>query len=138
MSLSPDQFGPLYHGTDTPGLTELNAGRGSVKYSRMSGAGWWNYVTTDREIANQYAHDASRGNPDAVPTVYQVHAHGKPDEDYDWEPDPHSGPNGWNDGPGDLDEAYDHHDNGIPVALRFSHGALRVKNSWPAEPERGY
>lgn len=143
----PEQFGPLYHGAATAGIEELNSGGRDI-YHAMPGSGYHSYVTTSRGTAEEYARAAAqhhnelheRGKVDspATPTVYQVSPQGTPGEDYDWEVDPHSGPNGWNDGPSmeDALELASYGDEGGPgVNLRFSNGALKTTASWPVEPE---
>jgi hypothetical protein len=110
-----------YHGTSRPDLDVLDA-RGRARYpaqDRYYAIAGNNFATTDKELAAQYAREAAdmdiaAGVEGVRPTVYRV----VPTSDY-FDPDPHSGPSGWNDGPEDMNEAFDAYDNGSPVSVRF-------------------
>ena len=110
-----------YHGTSRPDLDVLDA-RGRSRYpaqDRYYAIAGNNFATTDKELAAQYAREAAdmdiaAGVEGVRPTVYRV----VPTSDY-FDPDPHSGPGGWNDGPEDMNEAFELHDNGSPVSVRF-------------------
>jgi hypothetical protein len=143
MAISWQQFGPLYHGTSVRGLETIHQGtNGGPRYPGMRDSWGWNYTTTDLELAKQYAHDAARmdskKNPNAVPVVYEVH----PERDsyvsegrryrHKWGPDPDSGPFGYGDGPRNRREAFDLHDGGSPVSLRFE-APLKATEVWSHE-----
>ena len=112
------QFGPLYHGSGVPGLTEISQHKGRVNYSAMPNIYGWNFATTELQTAIDYARSAKNG----VPTVYEVSPQRSSES---WGPDPDSGPFGWGDGPKNKREALDIHEGGGEVSLRFS-SPLRV------------
>lgn len=116
-AISHRQFGKLFHGTTVPGLTEIDQRQGQINSGGMSGVRGYNFATTDLDTAIFYARsnrDRQRGSSPAV--VYEVSPKFK---SYGWMPDPHSGPNGWNDGPRTKREALDNHDGGVEVSLKF-------------------
>lgn len=125
--ISPKQFGPLFHGTNVPGLDEINQSKGRVNYGAMPNIHGWNFATNDLQTAIDYARssstDRSTGKPKGPAVVYEVEPQRVSDT---WGPDPDSGPNGWNDGPRNKREALDIHEGGGEVSLRFG-GPLRVK-----------
>lgn len=149
MKISWTQFGPLYHGTSVPGLSELQQ-RGA-RYTAMRNSFGWNYATTDLELAKQYAMDATRmdvqeahrrfrrgegPSPESfVPIVYRVRpaystfTHEGKRHTSAWGPDPDSGPGGWHDGPRNRREALDIVEGGGPVSLRFA-APLRAEEVW--------
>jgi len=112
-SISVEQFGPLYHGTNVPGLSTIDqAAGGGPKYARMQNSYGYNYATTGLQTAINYSRWASGetlsgGNwhkQPGHPTVYEVQPQRKGDS---WGPDPDSGPNGFHDGPRSKREALD-------------------------------
>lgn len=122
-----------FHGTSVPGLSEIDASKAPSRYPSMD-RGYamraHNFATTDYELAARYAEEAAdadgqKGVAGRRPVVYRV----RPTSDY-FDPDPHSGPYGWNDGPGSLSEAQELHDNGIPVSMRF-HDRMEVLKEHP-------
>jgi len=122
-----------YHGTSVPGLKELASSPSSVRYGAMGyGHTSPNFATTDPLEAAGYATDAAdaderRGIEGRRPVVYHV----RPTSDH-FDPDPHGGPMGYHDGPQDMNEAREHHENGIPVAMRF-HDRMHVLEEIPEE-----
>lgn len=137
------QFGPLYHGTDTPDLEEINA-EGAPRYPVTSRWGV-NYATTSLEDAKKYAESSASGHPhrstgERYPVVYEVEPAketykneytGKRNR-FGWAPDPHGGTTGWYDGYNTKSEAFHAFDAGAPVALMFE-APLRVKRTVWAE-----
>lgn len=127
-NISLDQFGALYHGTDTAGISELDqTTNGGPRYSAMKKSYGYNYVTTGLQTAIDYARDAStRGG---TPTVYDVSPRRKSEK---WGPDPDSGPNGFSDGPRNKREALEVHENSGDqgVSLRFQSPLKVNKEVW--------
>ena len=124
-----------YHGTSRPDLVTLDASQAPSRYSNM-GSSYslmaHNFATNDRELAAQYARDAvdmdmKNGITGARAVVYEV----KPTSDY-FDPDPHSGPGGWNDGPEDMSVAFDIVDGGGSVSIRF-HDEMDIVGAFDAD-----
>ena len=123
-----------YHGTSRPDLDVLDA-TGRTRYpaqDRYYAIRGDNFATTDKELAAQYAResadmDIAAGVEGVRPTVYRV----VPTSDY-FDPDPHSGPGGWNDGPEDMNAAFELYDNGVGVSVRF-HDVMDIAGAFDAE-----
>jgi hypothetical protein len=122
-NISVEQFGTLYHGTDTPGLTELSqhAG-GGPRYAGMRNSYGYNYATTQLQTAIDYARSAG-----GTPTVYNVSPKRKSEP---WGPDPDSGPSGFHDGPRNKGTALELHENGSEVSLRFRSPLKVNQEAW--------
>lgn len=126
--ISPKQFGPLFHGTNVPGLDEINQSKGNIRYSAMPRIHGWNFATNTLTTAIDYAREGSardktKTGKASPAVVYEVEPQRVSDT---WGPDPDSGPGGWNDGPRNKREALDIHEGGGEVSLRFG-GPLRAK-----------
>lgn len=124
-----------YHGTSRPDLVTLDARNAPSRYPNM-GSSYslmaHNFATNDRDLAAQYARDAvdmdmKNGITGARAVVYEV----KPTSDY-FDPDPHSGPGGWNDGPEDMSVAFDIVDGGGGVSIRF-HDEMDIVGAFDAD-----
>lgn len=124
-----------YHGTSRPDLVTLDASQAPSRYPGM-GSSYslmaHNFATNDRELAAQYARDAvdmdmKNGITGARAVVYEV----KPTSDY-FDPDPHSGPGGWNDGPEDMSVARELVDGGGGVSIRF-HDEMDIVGAFDAD-----
>lgn len=124
-----------YHGTSRPDLVTLDARNAPSRYPGM-GSSYslmaHNFATNDRELAAQYARDAvdmdmENGITGARAVVYEV----KPTSDY-FDPDPHSGPGGWNDGPEDMSVARELVEGGGGVSIRF-HDEMDIVGAFDAE-----
>jgi len=98
-----------FHGTSRPELRVVSAREGQLRYPGMD-RGYAlrsaNFATTSYERALEYARaayeaDEAKGVEGVYPVVYVV----RPTSDA-FDPDPHSGPMGWGDGPADIDEAF--------------------------------
>lgn len=112
------QFTELFHGSATPGLTEISPDHSNQNYSMTRGGV---FSTNHPGDAARYAQDAHRIQGGAgTPVVYEVeHADG------DIEPDPKG--NDYTYGPefDSIEEARDHVDSGGYASFRHS-GPLRV------------
>lgn len=124
-----------YHGTSRAGLSTIDARNAPSRYPGMGrsySVSAHNFATNDRALAEQYAREAAdmdreRGVEGARPVVYEV----RPTSDY-FDPDPHSGPLGWNDGPEDMETVRDLIDNGGWASVRF-HDEMDVVSSWDVD-----
>jgi hypothetical protein len=138
QKISVDQFGDLFHGTSSAAdaTDELAQHVGGHRYSAMQKSFGWNYATTSKHEAWQYADDAAQSDTRRTgvqhhPRVFQVQPKRRSET---WGPDPDSGPNGFNDGPANKRDALDYAENGSPVSLRFR-SPLRVVGGLVRNPE---
>ena len=125
--VSLGQFGPLFHGSHESGLGMIDHTQATKSFSSgmPGGHSYANFTTTDMSTAINYARgNAEQAGPGHYPTVYEVESTNKRQEN--WEPDIHSGPGGYYDGPETKREALDLAENGSEVSLRHL-VPLRVK-----------
>lgn len=128
--IQPADFGPLYHGTSTPGLEVIDQNIGGHRYSGMPGTRGYNYATTSFGEAGNYAHSAGFSDQEKlgsrVESIYEVQpmrqtygdGEGKRHR-YQWGVDEHSGPNGWYDNHDTKGEALERAEMGHEVSLKF-------------------
>jgi hypothetical protein len=133
--IQPADFGPLYHGTSTPGLDVIDQKIGGHRYSGMPGTRGYNYATTSFGEAGNYAHSA--GVRDRVESIYEVQpmrqtygggSDGKRYR-YRWGVDEHSGPSGWYDNYDTKGEALERAEMGNEVSLKFE-SPLKAREIW--------
>lgn len=135
----PSDFGPLYHGTSVPHLSEIDQSIGGRLYAGMPGTLGYNYVTTDFGQAQNYADDAARIDRQkggkGVQSVYEVTPRVTYSDDegnrhrYEWGVDEHSGPSGWFDNEDTIPEALERAEMGNEVSLKFR-SPLKAREIW--------
>jgi len=142
--ISPQQFGPLYHGGSMQGAEVVQQSKGTHRYSAMPGTRGFNYATTDFETAKTYAQNAAASDSRAsgkrsAPSVYQVspastYTYTNPEgkktrHRYRWGVDEHSGPNGYYDNNMSKSDAAELASYGGEVSLKFQ-SPLKAKEIW--------
>jgi hypothetical protein len=135
MAISLKQFGPLYHGSAFQGVEQIHHADAPMSFSSAmpGGHSWANFSTTSVHEAKEYA----RSNADVAtrqtgkkhyPEVYEVAPTNWRTEE--WEPDEHSGPNGYYDGPQSRREAFEMASEGSPVSIRHTVPLKTKRTVW--------
>ena len=122
--ISPEQFGPLFHGTSgtSSDVGELDQFQGGGPRYRMNHSYGWNFAATDINTAIHYAREAAHDEKKPA-VVHEVTPRRKSEP---WGPDPEPQPGEWTThGPRSKREALDIVENGGSTSLRFR-SPLRV------------